>query len=178
MMTTEERCDEGVVISGVRLEMLESYSDARGDFRELFRASTHPERFQQSNHSHSKQGVLRGLHYHRYQADLWYVVRGSIRVGLADLREHTDSPVTQSFIMSGDDPRTLYIPPGVAHGFFALTDADLIYLVTQEYDSTDEHGIAWDDPSLNLGWGAGEPVLSDRDAANPPLRWNDIPAFW
>ena len=166
------------VIEGVRFQTVEPHADIRGDFREIFRRSAYSDRFHQANHSRSKKGVLRGLHYHRNQADLWYVVHGTIRVGLADLREQLDPPTTDSLIMSDDDPHTLYIPPGIAHGFLALTDVDLIYLVTQEYDATDEHGIAWDDPTLNVDWG-GEagPLLSDRDASNPPLRWNEIPEF-
>jgi dTDP-4-dehydrorhamnose 3,5-epimerase len=68
----------------------------------------------------------------------------------------------------------VYIPIGVAHGFVALTDAILTYLVDNYYDGTDEHGVAWNDPDINLPWGIVNPYLSPRDAQNPLLR--DIPA--
>jgi len=66
------------------------------------------------------------------------------------------------------------VPIGVAHGFLALTDATLTYLVDNYYDGADEFGLAWNDPALNLPWGVEAPLLSSRDAQNPLLK--DIPA--
>lgn len=164
-------------IPGLIHRALDRHSDPRGFFNELFRVAEVPESFVQANHSHSNAGVLRGLHYHRNQADLWYLARGEIRVGLADLRYRDAAPKTAVIDMSSDNPSSLYIPPGVAHGFAATTDCDLIYWVTQEYDSSDEFGVSWDDATLAIDWGVPDPILSERDRANAPLDWDDIPSF-
>ncbi|MGH9269435.1 MAG: dTDP-4-dehydrorhamnose 3,5-epimerase family protein, partial [Acidimicrobiales bacterium] len=65
-----------------------------------------------------------------------------------------------------------------AHGFLALTDVDLLYWVTHYYDASDEFGVAWDDPTLGIAWRIDEPILSERDRANAPLRWDSIVASW
>ncbi|UCC62390.1 MAG: dTDP-4-dehydrorhamnose 3,5-epimerase family protein, partial [Anaerolineae bacterium] len=67
----------------------------------------------------------------------------------------------------------IYVPIGIAHGFVALSEAILTYLVDNYYDGTDEHGVAWNDPDIDLPWGVANPRLSPRDAQNPFLR--DIP---
>ena len=72
----------------------------------------------------------------------------------------------------------MFIPPGVAHGYLALTDLDVIYWVTGEYDPGDEHGVAWNDPTLGIPWQIDtEPVVSERDAKNPGLDWELVPTF-
>jgi dTDP-4-dehydrorhamnose 3,5-epimerase len=164
-------------LPGVIFSKLTVNADERGRFAETMRASSYPETFVQSNHSRSAAGVLRGLHYHRHQADLWYVVQGRARVGLADLRTRSEEPATATVVLSGNEPATLYIPAGVAHGFLAETAVDLIYWVTNYYDASDEHGVAWNDPTLAVDWGTTDPILSDRDESNPELRWDDIPPF-
>lgn len=164
-------------IAGVMITELSHQGDERGSFTEAMRQSSYPATFVQSNHSRSASGVLRGLHYHTAQADLWYVVRGRAQVGLVDLRTRVARPATMSLVLEEQEPRTLYIPPGVAHGFLALTDVDLIYWVTREYDGTDEHGLAWDDPTAAIPWETNDPVLSARDRSNQPLLWDDIPQF-
>ena len=164
-------------IVGVTLTTLKLRADDRGGLAEVFRASNYPERFVQANHSRSRKNVLRGLHYHRRQADLWYVVSGRARVGLADLRRKRERPPVQTIILDGDAPAALYVPAGVAHGFLAMTDMDLIYFVTEEYDGSDEFGVAWNDPELAVPWGIDEPILSPRDRENPELRWDLIPSF-
>lgn len=150
------------------------HEDSRGSFAEIVREEAFDTQFVQSNHSHSKAGVLRGLHYHGKQADAWYVIRGEAQAMLADLRVKKSHPAVVSVDLSEKDPRVLYIPPGVAHGFLAITDVDLIYWVTHYYDSTDEHGVAWDDPSLNAPWRLKDPILSDRDRSNPRLDWDSV----
>jgi len=164
-------------ISGVELVTIQPAADRRGRFTEIYRATDAPGGFVQANHSRSRAGVVRGLHYHRAQSDLWYVVRGSARVGLVDLRDRTDPPISETVDLSEHEPSTLYVPPGVAHGFAALTEVDLIYWVTALYDASDEFGIAWDDPAIGIDWGVEDPVVSERDATNPKLSWNDIPRF-
>lgn len=150
-------------IEGVVVTPVERHEDGRGFFSEIARFGE----YRQANHSHSRRGVLRGLHYHVEQADLWYVVRGTAQVALADLRG--DEPVVETLTAGESSPCTIYVPPRVAHGFLALTDVDLVYLVTHEYDASDEHGVAWDDPTLAIPWALTNPILSDRDRANPPL---------
>ena len=168
----------GSAIPGVEIHEPAVYGDDRGRFVEVFRAAAMPHPFAQSNHSRSAAGVLRGLHYHRHQDDLWYVVAGRAQVGLADLRGGAGRPVVETHVLDGERPTTLYIPRGVAHGYLALTDLDMLYWVTSEYDPDDERGVAWDDPTLAVPWQVdGRPVLSARDARNPALVWEQIPSF-
>jgi dTDP-4-dehydrorhamnose 3,5-epimerase len=164
-------------IPGVELNSLSAIPDERGRFTEISRFAHVDTPFVQANHSHSRRGVLRGLHYHVKQTDLFYVVRGVAQVGLVDLRSRRDPPLAASVELSDAEPATLLIPNGVAHGFLALTDVDLVYLVTREYDPADEHGIAWNDPQLDIGWKNDKPLVSDRDASNPELVWDQIPEF-
>ncbi|HAJ36429.1 MAG TPA: dTDP-4-dehydrorhamnose 3,5-epimerase [Chloroflexi bacterium] len=165
-------------IDGVKIVRLKAFSDERGRFLETFRKDWFPERsweIVQTNRSDSRAGVLRGLHYHFRQVDYWYVPHGRIRVGLADLRRASPTVGASQVIEIGDGlDLGVFIPPGVAHGFYALTDATLTYLVDNYYDGTDEFGVAWDDPELAVPWDAAAPVLSGRDRANPRLA--NIPA--
>lgn len=163
-------------IEGVIFTPLEAHADERGRFVEVFRQRAFPTTFVQTNHSRSRAGVLRGLHYHRTQADLWYLVSGRAQVALVDLRRH-GAPASQVLELSDEEPSSLYIPPGVAHGFLALADVDLIYAVSSEYDASDEYGIAWNDPSLQIPWQLDTPILSDRDSSNLELDWATIPSF-
>jgi dTDP-4-dehydrorhamnose 3,5-epimerase len=160
-------------IQGVYHVRLGVYEDERGRFLETFRKSWFPQRNWgnvQVNRSESRAGVLRGLHYHFRQVDYWHVLRGSLRAGLVDVRP--DSPTfkhTEIVPMSGAVGEGLFIPCGVAHGFVALTDVLMTYVVDNYYDPGDEHGIAWNDPDLALEWGVVQPVLSGRDRQNPRL---------
>jgi dTDP-4-dehydrorhamnose 3,5-epimerase len=129
-------------------------------------------RFVQANVSFSKAGVLRGLHYHRRQLDHWVVVEGSVFVALVDLRSPESQPAVVTRVLETDDSVT--IPILVAHGFLALRPTKLLYFVTSEYDGSDEHGLAWDDPVVGVPWpdrsGPEAPlVISARDQANPSL---------
>jgi dTDP-4-dehydrorhamnose 3,5-epimerase len=160
-------------IAGVRALPLRRQLDDRGWFMEIFRENAMAARFVQANHSHSRAGVLRGLHYHRRQADAWYVVRGRAQVGLADLRRPRQ-PIVATVELSPEEPAVLFLPPGVAHGFLALTDVDLLYWVTEYYDNTDEFGVAWNDPSLAVPWKKTDPVLSERDATAPGVDWEEV----
>jgi dTDP-4-dehydrorhamnose 3,5-epimerase len=153
------------------------HEDERGSFMEIFREDELGTTFVQGNHSRSLKGVLRGLHYHRRQSDAWYVIAGEAQAMLADLRTPSSSPAVVSVTMRASEPRILFIPPGVAHGFLALTDLDLVYWVTHPYDATDELGVAWDDPLLRAPWkvpGRSAPILSERDRCNPPLDWGSV----
>ena len=111
-----------------------------------------------------------GLHYHLHQADYWYVLRGTARVVLHDLRVGSPTEATTYTVdLDGNEERGLFIPPGVAHGFASLTDVLLWYLVDGYYNPGDELGLAWDDPTVAADWGVADPVLSARDQANPQL---------
>ena len=169
--------NESNLIKDVHLVSLEPYEDERGRFVETFRK----EWFAQStwdtiqgNASYSRGGVLRGLHFHHRQVDYWFCPSGTIRVGLCDLRRRSPTyRAVQTLEIGTGNLTGVYIPIGVAHGFVALTDAILTYLVDNYYDGTDEHGVAWNDPDINVPWGVADPHLSPRDAQNPFLR--DIP---
>jgi dTDP-4-dehydrorhamnose 3,5-epimerase len=161
-------------IPGVKLVQFRVFADERGRFMETFRKEWFPERSWdviQSNRSHSAAGVLRGLHYHHRQVDYWQVLQGSIRVGLADLRRTSPTyGAVETIDLHSESPAGLFIPIGVAHGFFALHETTLLYMVDNYYDGSDELGVAWNDPDLALDWGANRPLLSARDQANPFLR--------
>lgn len=165
-------------LPGVRYGAIVRHADPRGSFRELWRASDFPdEPFVQANLSTSAAGVLRGLHLHRRQDDLWIVADGRAFVALVDLRPMLDgsgtAPLIETRELRADE--WVVIPTGIAHGFLALDPLQLIYLVTNEYDGSDELGFAWDDPAVAVDWPPlagtpdGRPILSDRDGANPPL---------
>jgi dTDP-4-dehydrorhamnose 3,5-epimerase len=160
-------------IDGVRLFALIAHEDGRGAVGEFFRREWIPGASEavQANFSISRAGVLRGLHFHRRQADYWCVLTGTAFVGLYDLRPGSPTEGAKSEVrMAADLGRSgLYIPKGVAHGFLAETDLMLVYLVDRTFDGEDELGVAWNDPDVGIGWPVGEPVLSDRDRANPPL---------
>ena len=161
---------ESVVIAGVFHVLPVVHHDARGLFVETFREEWIPgaRPMVQSNRADRAAGSLVGLHYHLHQADYWYVPFGRMRVVLHDLRAgSTTAGATESFDLGGEDHAGVYIPRGVAHGFAALTPATITYLVDQYYNPADELGVAWDDPEIAADWGITDPVLSERDAANP-----------
>ena len=165
----------GTSICGVQLVKPMRHEDTRGEFCEAFRASwfSGGRQWVQWNVSRSKAGVLRGMHFHRLQTDYWWLADGSIRVGLVDLRPESLTVRQATCLeLDSDDPMGLIIPPGVLHGYRALRDAVVMYLMDQEYSGADEYGVRWDDPALGLpdDWRAGPPpVLSPRDAAAPTL---------
>ena len=168
-------------LDGVRYGTLTRIADVRGSFRELWRASAGPagEAYVQANLSTSAPGVLRGLHLHERQHDHWVVIRGRALVALVDVRPmlRPDDPAPRPLVETrelGPDA-WVDIPRGVAHGFLALEDLELLYLVTNEYDGSDELGFAWDDPLAAVPWPVldvtqdGRPILSERDRTNPSL---------
>jgi dTDP-4-dehydrorhamnose 3,5-epimerase len=167
---------ESVVIAGVFVAEPDTFADERGRFVESYRRSWFRQgrEMVQTNRSDRQARSVVGLHYHLHQADYWYVPRGRARVVLHDLREgsRTDGATLQIEIGEGNDVG-VYIPPGVAHGFAALTDMTITYLVDAYYNPADELGVAWDDPEIGADWGLAEPVLSKRDQTNP--RRSEIP---
>jgi len=172
-----------VGIDGVLLFALTLHPDDRGSFTEVYRRSWIPngKEFPQSNLSLSHANVLRGLHFHRTQADYWCVLSGTAFIALYDLRAGSPTEGTPAEIrVDADEQRYgLYIPPGVAHGFYAETAIALQYLVDEYFTGSDEFGIAWDDPGLAIAWPVSDPILSERDRSNPSLEQAsaDAPAY-
>lgn len=166
---------ESEVIAGVFVVDPVVFADDRGSFVETYRREWFPgsREMVQSNRADRRAGCLVGLHYHLHQSDYWNVVSGLARVVLHDLRAGSPTEgATLCFDLGQPaggprDHRGVLIPPGVAHGFAALTDVTVNYLVDNYYDPTDELGVAWDDPEVGADWGVADPVLSGRDHANP-----------
>ncbi len=170
MTTGEWRPTE---IEGVMERAVDARADVRGSFAELWRhgwTSEHvPGYFVQANLSRSRAGTLRGMHVHQRQTDLWVLVEGRAFVVLTDLRPTvTRSPTVLT--RHATVGATFLIPPGVAHGFLCREDMALLYLVSNEYDGTDELGYRWDDRDAAIPWPMPDPILSDRDRDAPPLR--------
>ena len=152
------------------------FGDERGFFfesfnQQRFNAATGLDlQFVQDNHSKSAKGVLRGLHYQlppKAQGKLVRVVAGEDFDVAVDIRKN--SPTFGQWvgeILSGDNKRQLWIPPGLAHGFVVLSDsAEFLYKTTDYYAPEMERCIRWDDPDLAIDWPiGGEPVLSGKDA--------------
>ena len=158
------------VIADVIVVVPDVHGDERGKFRETYRRSWFPlgREMVQGSRSDKEAGSIVGLHYHLHQADYWYVSRGDARVVLHDLRSGSPTDgATLTIDMGERNDVGLFIPPGVAHGFAALTDLTLTYLVDGYYNPVDELGVAWNDPQIGADWGVGAPVVSDRDRANP-----------
>jgi dTDP-4-dehydrorhamnose 3,5-epimerase len=177
----------GARLDGVRWGRLTRHADPRGSFSELWRASwfdhlgfletgARDPAFVQANRSISAAGVLRGLHFHRRQLDYWVVSSGRALVALVDVRPMLagdERPAVETRELVADE--CVVIPTGVAHGFLALDPLELIYVVTNEFDGSDELGFAWDDPLARVPWPRvdatrdGRPILSERDRSNPSL---------
>jgi dTDP-4-dehydrorhamnose 3,5-epimerase len=164
-------------LSGLKLIELKIYGDDRGFFTERYVAERFvgyglPERFIQDNHSRSKPGVIRGLHYQTdpAQGKLVGVIRGKIWDVAVDLRK--DSPTFgqwEAFELSDENGRLLWIPAGFAHGFCVLgnEDADVMYKVDVVYSPKTEGGILYSDPDLKIEWPVKEPIVSGKDKVLP-----------
>jgi dTDP-4-dehydrorhamnose 3,5-epimerase len=166
-------------LPGVLLIEPRSFSDDRGFFLETFQSHRYRdagivEDFVQDNHSRSRQGVLRGIHFTvKYpQAQIVTVMRGRIFDAAVDLR--AASPTFGRWVgvaLSDEGPRQLYMAPGIAHGFCVLSEfADLHYKVSRFYDAADEGGLLWNDADVDIRWPIANPVVTARDAAYPRLR--------
>jgi dTDP-4-dehydrorhamnose 3,5-epimerase len=168
---------ESDVIAGVYVVEPEIHGDQRGLFIETYRRQwfPHGREMVQANRANRQQGAVVGLHYHLHQADYWYVPFGTAKVVLHDLRDGgpTDG-ATLCMDRSGDNHVGVFIPPGVAHGFAAVTDMTITYLVDGYYNPADELGLAWNDPAVKADWGVTDPILSQRDQSNPGR--DDLPA--
>lgn len=159
------------------------FGDDRGFFKEMYEQSTFmkngiPLAFVQDNFSHSRYGVLRGLHYQKEpdaQGKLVSVVNGEIFDVAVDIRQ--GSPTFAQWVgvtLSADNHRSLYVPPGFAHGFCVISEeADVQYKVTAPYAPESDCGIRWDDPQIGVAWPVKAPSLSAKDAILPLLQEAD-----
>lgn len=161
----------------------EVYPDNRGFFMEIYKRTPFlsegvPYDFVQVNMSYSKKGVVRGLHYQlrpMEQGKLVTVPSGRIIDVAVDIRK--GSPWYGKYVMielSSEDPNILWIPPGFAHGFQALEDSLVLYLVTKEYSKQHERCISWRDPDIGINWPLKENIIiSDKDSKCPNLKSAD-----
>jgi dTDP-4-dehydrorhamnose 3,5-epimerase len=149
-------------VDGVTVIPLQRFDDERGWFMELRRESLLPKQTKQTNLSFSRQGVIRGLHFHeRGQDDLFVCVQGTARIVVLD----RESGETFTLDIGDENRVAVYVRGTLAHGFEALTDCLFLYHVTEEYDpdAPDENEVPWDDPRVVHLWSTREPTLSARD---------------
>jgi dTDP-4-dehydrorhamnose 3,5-epimerase len=165
-------------LPGVLLIEPDVFWDTRGFFLETYHQAKYAAggisgSFVQDNHSFSTQGTLRGLHAQRTrpQGKLVRAVDGEMFDVAVDVRR--GSPTFGRWVgalLSGDNFRQLWIPPGFAHGFCVLSErVHVEYKCTDFYDRADEIAVAWNDPEIGVAWPISEPVLSAKDAAAPRL---------
>jgi len=158
------------------------FGDERGFFLETwnqarYRETGIAETFVQDNLSYSRRGVLRGLHFQNpnAQGKLVYVLQGEVFDVAVDIRLGSPTfgqAVTE--ILSADNKRQLYIPPGFAHGFCVTSETALFaYKCTDLYHPESEGSILWNDPDLGIAWPVTEPELSAKDQAG--IRLADFP---
>jgi len=162
------------------------FADERGFFFESYNEKIFTEsvgvsvKFVQDNHSHSIQGVLRGLHYQlcNPQGKLVRVVAGEVFDVAVDLRKSSKTfGKWTSFNLSEHNKRMVWIPPGFAHGFLTLSEtADFLYKTTNFYDPTSEHTLKWDDPDVGISWPISQmPNLSAKDLKGKSFK--ECPVF-
>jgi len=163
------------------------FGDDRGFFMETWNADDFRKagldlHFVQDNHSRSRGGILRGMHYQTQQTQgkLVRVSRGEVFDVAVDLRR--SSPTLGKWFgihLSADNHKMLWVPPGFAHGFYVTSDyADFQYKCTDFYNAAAEVSLAWDDPAVGIEWpfgNSGPPQLSAKDTQG--LAWDDIPLF-
>lgn len=164
--------------AGLLLIEPEIFRDERGFFLETYSESKYKkmgvdERFVQDNHSFSKKGTLRGLHFqiNHPQGKLVRVVKGSVFDVVVDLRKSSPTYAEHFTIeLNSEKLNQLYIPPGFAHGFCVISEtAHFEYKCTDFYYPSDEGGIIWNDPMLDIHWPIREPSISQKDGLYPAL---------
>jgi dTDP-4-dehydrorhamnose 3,5-epimerase len=154
------------------------FGDARGLFLETWNRPRYeeaglPGNFIQDNLSMSRKGVLRGLHYQRPfpQGKLLSVLDGEIFDVAVDIRRGSpDFGRWVGVVLSSENRRQFYVPPGFAHGFCVLSDKALVtYKCTEVYHPGADRGVRWDDPRIGIDWPINDPLVSDKDGRAPLL---------
>ena len=167
----------------------ELFKDGRGWFMETYSHRRYSEygiveSFVQDNISFSQKGVLRGLHfqYPQPQGKLIQVLSGEVMDVVVDIR--VGSPTYGQWlgeILSEANHRQMYVPPGLAHGYYTTSETALFsYKCSDFYNPATEHGIIWNDPDIGIEWPTAEPVLSPKDGVYPvlkDLRPENMPQF-
>jgi dTDP-4-dehydrorhamnose 3,5-epimerase len=164
-----------------------AFTDDRGFFIEIFRASRYaeagvPQPFVQDNFSSSSRGTLRGLHFQEphAQGKLVTVLEGAVLDVAVDIRR--GSPTFAKWFqieLTGDNHKQLWVPPGFAHGFCVTSEHALVlYKCTHEYVPEADRGIRWNDPTLSIPWPEKAPRLSPKDAQAPLLDQADVLPSW
>ena len=153
----------------------EKYKDNRGYSLETFKKKEFSDilkldaEFSQEYLSISKHGVLRGMHFQKNnpQGKLLYVSEGEIFDVIVDIRSSSETyGLWFSINLNDNDHSQLWVPPGLAHGFYVLSElAKVHYKLTKYYDPEDEYTLAWDDPTINIKWPDNNPIISGRDEA-------------
>lgn len=172
-------------LSGVLILEPKTFKDERGFFFESFNQRDFAEsvgqnlNFVQDNHSQSKKGVLRGLHYqiNQPQGKLVRVTRGEVFDVAVNLqRNHPDFGKWVGIYLSEQIHRQLWIPPGFAHGFLVLSEsADFLYKTTDYYSQQDERCLLWNDPKLGITWPIDcTPTLTLKDSLGALLTQADV----
>ncbi|MDR2873610.1 MAG: dTDP-4-dehydrorhamnose 3,5-epimerase [Methanobrevibacter sp.] len=170
-------------IEGVIILNPTCFEDDRGFFMETYNKQDFEDigivgEFVQDNHSKSSKGVLRGLHfqYNKPQGKLVRVISGKIYDVAVDLRKSSKTYGEYvDVVLSDENKKQFYIPPGFAHGFVALSDeVEFVYKCTDFYDGGDEGGIIWNDEDINIDWplseiGEENLILSDKD-----INWKSL----
>jgi dTDP-4-dehydrorhamnose 3,5-epimerase len=165
-------------LPGVKLLRPRIFSDDRGFFRETFRKPLYAQAgidcdFMQDNHSFSKRGTIRGMHFQRFpgQAKLISVMLGTIFDVFVDIRpESATFGKWEGVYLDGSKGEQLFIPIGYAHGFCVVSDtAHLYYKVSTLYDPAEERSFRFDDPSVGIDWPVKDPLISERDKICPLL---------
>lgn len=174
MQALETRLDGPILLAP------QVHGDARGFFLETFRADDAREHgidvdFVQDNHSRSRRGIVRGMHFQigAGQAKLVRCARGEILDVVVDIRRASATfGQWEAFSLDDAEHRQIYIPVGFAHGFCVTSEiADVTYKCSSYYDAEIERGFAWDDPEVGIAWPAGiELTVSERDRTAPRLR--------
>ena len=169
-----------LIIPEVILVTPQIQRDNRGFFAEMYKYSDFEKngishKFIQTNHSSSRKGVLRGMHYQLFphtQGKLVCVVRGEVFDVVVDIRK--GSPYYGKWIgeiLSEENRKLLYVPEGFAHGFCVLSErAEMIYYCTNEYASNHDRGIIYNDSDIAIGWPLKQPTLSEKDSKLPLLK--------
>jgi dTDP-4-dehydrorhamnose 3,5-epimerase len=165
-------------LDGLVLMAPSKFGDERGFFMETFRADTWaaegvPTDFVQDNHSRSRRGTLRGIHFqtHPGQGKLVRVARGSVLDVVVDLRRASPTfGQWESVVLDDESAHQLYVPVGFGHGFCVTSEvADFVYKVTAYYDAETESGFRFDDPEVGIEWPEIELLYSERDRTAPLL---------
>jgi dTDP-4-dehydrorhamnose 3,5-epimerase len=165
-----------ITFEGVKLIKPKVFHDDRGFFWECYREPLYKELgidcgFVQDNHSYSKKGTIRGMHFQRSpgQAKLISVIEGRIFDVVVDIRP--SSPTFgkwTSVYLDGKSHHQLFIPVGFAHGFCVMSDTvHVLYKVSSLYDPKEEKGFAYNDPSIGIDWPIADPIISERDLRMP-----------